>query len=321
MSKLKTVNLTPGTVHCVKTGTPLASIVGDGSEAVIRINGLLANGTIQAGNHSGHVRLTSLSITTINEKQGSKLPMYRWLTKPDGVWTQHEGWHIGEHNIAVLRAAGINPDPTTLTKGQVSRRTYGHQFSERIPKVAKPVAVIAAPMGLDELLNAAPIVPTPAVPVLAAVPTAPIAYTGPSNTLDLAPSHAELTYDGRGGYAKYKSRAVRGGWTPIQATQAWNEGRTAIKGIKVQATPIVAPPVPTPIYDDRSARHMDRVSQASEEIARRAPVVAPKVPTVGSTIQVTLEALHATLLGIEGATVTASNGTTFTVVLPPTPVA
>lgn len=306
MSKLKAVTLTPGTVHCVKTGTALASIVGDGSDAVIRINGLLANGTIVAGNHPGHVKMSLTTIEAVRcSDNGVKLASYRWITQRGGVWIRHEGWHIGEHNIAVLRAAGINPDPTTLTKGQVKRRTYGHQFSERIPKVAKPVAVIAAPVGLDELLNAAPIVPTPAVPVLAAVPTAPIAYTGPSNALELAPSHAELTYDGRGGYAKYKSRAVRGGWTAMQATQAWNEGRTAIKGIKVQATPIVAVPVPLPIV----------------AVPVAVPVAAPKVSTVGNTIQVTLEALHATMLAIEGATVTASNGSTFTVVLPPGPVA
>ena len=305
MSKLKTVDLTPCTVHCVKTGIPLASIVGDGSEAVIRINGLLANGTIQAGNHSGHVRLTAPSITTINEKRfvcygkGSKLPMYLWLTKPNGVWTQHEGWHIGEHNIAVLRAAGINPDPTTLTKGQVNRRTYGHQFEERVPKAPKPVAAPAAPMGLDALLSAAPIVAAPAVPVLAAVPTAPIAYTGPSNALDLAPSHAELTYDGRGGYAKYKSRAVRGGWTALQATQAWNHGRASIKGVKVQAPPIAAP-IAAPI--------------AVLPIA--VPVAAPKVSTVGGTIQVSPQALKATLAALEGATIGHFDGVNFTVSMP-----
>lgn len=297
MSKLKAVTLSPYTVHCVKTGTALASIVGDGSEAVIRINGLLANGTIEAGNHPGHVKMSPATIEAVKTRNGVKLASYRWLTKPNGVWIQHEGWHIGEHNIAVLRAAGINPDPTTLSAGQKNRRTYGHQFQERIPKAPKAATVAAAPMGLDELLSAAPIV---SAPVVTAVPTPPIAYTGPSNALELAPSHAELTYDGRGGYAKYKSRAVRGGWTAQQATQAWNEGRAPVRGPKVQATPIVAVPVPLPVV----------------ALPVAVPVAAPKVSAVGGTIQVSPQALKATLAALEGATIGHFDGVTFTVSMP-----
>lgn len=298
MSKLKTVNLTPCTVHCVKTGTALASIVGNGSDAVIRINGLLSDKTIEAGNHPGHVKLTLETIRNAQERTGVKLASYRWLTKPNGVWTQHEGWHIGEHNIAVLRAAGINPDPTTLSAGQKKRRTYGHQFQERVPKAPKAAAVVTAPIGLDELLSAPPIVAAPVVPVLVAVPTAPIAYTGPSNALELAPSHAELTYTGMAGYAKYLSRACSGGWNKKQATKAWNDGRTATKGAKVQAPPIVAVPVAAPI------------------VPVAVPVVAPKVSTVGSTIQVSPQALKATLAALEGATIGHFDGVNFTVSMP-----
>lgn len=291
MAKANTqVTLTPNTIHCVKTGIALVTLVGDGKTVGIdTLNALLTSGKFEAGNHPGHIKLSKAEMSIVEDRCGAKLPRHRWAAynRTTNEWTQYAGWTIGQHNEAVLESFGFNADPSTLSKGQAYRRQYG-VFDKPEPKAAKQSkADVAASIVYGS---------EGTVPEIVSVLAEPVTVVPPGmNAMDviqagLAPTKGELTA-GKGSYVKYKKRAMAMGATSKQATELWNAGR---KG--AQPTAPVSTAKPT-------------ASEAPKPTAPKAPIVAAS----GSTIRVTPEALRDTLAALQGATIGGFDGEAFTV--------
>lgn len=286
MAKANTqIVLTPNTLHCVKTGIALVTLVGDGKTVGIdTLNALLTSGKFEAGNHPGHIKLSKAEMSAVEAKHGEKLPRHRWAAynRTTNEWTQYAGWTIGQHNEAVLAAFGFNADPSTLSKGQVFRRQYG-VFAKPEPKVAK--------QGKADV--AASIVYGSGGTVSEAVAEREAEYSYWIETsMELQPTEGELTA-GKGSYVKYKKRAMAMGASSKQATELWNAGR---RGVQPTAPVSIAKPT------------------APEAPKPTAPTVkAPIVAASGSTIRVTPEALRAVLAALQGATIGGFDGEAFTV--------
>jgi hypothetical protein len=268
-----TIKLTPNTIHCVKTGIALASLAGSPEDGLGILNSLLSSGRVEAGTNPGHVRLSKAERARITA-MGHSLKQYRWASynRSEGEWKQYAGWHIGQHNIAVLTAHGYSADPSTLSKGKTCDRKYGVYAAPK-PKAPKANTVLDySSLGTE--------------PEIVSVMAEPVTVV-PHNldVRDFLPTEGELTA-GKSSYVIYKKRAMAMGASSKQATAAWNAGRKAM-GTQSKAPAKVAPEVKAPI-----------VGQSSSTIR-----VTPEA------LQATLAALQgATIGGFDGTAFTVTYG-------------
>ena len=272
------ITLDPKSIHCVKTGIMLTR-PDTGLGSVDPLNRMLLMGNFVAGTHPGHIKLSPTEIAKVEAIHG-KLPRYRWAASKGGVWTQYQGWHIGQHNLKVLQSAGFNADPKTLSAGTKCNRQYG-VFDA--PKPGAPKAV-KAPKAHTIAYGERTIEENPAAQ-----------YTE-SRECPL-PTPEEMC--GVGSYGRYAGNRKAQGFTATEWNAAWKAAKTA-----VQSTP--------------KTIHTKRTEPAPVKEAPTAParIVMPKLvmPTAkptASTIKVSADSLQATLAALEVATIGGFDGTHF----------
>jgi hypothetical protein len=270
------VTLDPKSLHCVKTGIMLTSPEG---LDIGTLNQLIAMGNFVAGTHPGHIKLSPTEIVAMERTHG-KLPRYRWAASKGGVWTQYQGWHIGQHNLKVLQSAGFNADPKTLSAGTKCNRQYGVFDAPKpgAPKAAKAPSAHTIAYG-DQATKAPPV-------------------TQSTEARECpAPTPEEMC--GVGSYGRYAGNRKAQGFTATEWNAAWKAAKTSLQSKpqtihtkRTQPAPVKAAPI------------------APARIVMPKPVM-PKAKPTASTIKVSADSLQATLAALEGATIGGFDGTHF----------
>ena len=212
--------LTPNALYCVKTGLMVAML----PQHLDMLNAALSSGKLEAGMHVGHIRynqsLRDAKNAQLVASGGSKLKAYYWGKRDSNTTARR----IAAHNEATLQQHGFTADPSTKSKGQLSKRQYG-VYAEPQPKVVENADV----MGLMQGMTAVPAEPT--VPAIV-MPKAPA---------NVVPETTELST--RGGFGKFRSRASKAGMDMPAIQSAWAAARDTHKQAPqpkvVKATPVV----------------------------------------------------------------------------------
>ena len=269
---MSALTLTPNTVHCVKTGLMVAKL----PEQLDGLNKALASGMLEAGMHTGHIRLSQSLRDNQNAKLiasgGSKLKAYFWGKAGSNTTARR----IAAHNEAMLQQHGWTADPSTKTKGQLSKRQYG-VYAAPQPKVVENVDVM-------DFLAGMTVVPDVDLSTLEREPVEPTvpAIVMPKPPADVVPETTELSV--RGGFGKFRSRASKAGMDMPAIQSAWATARDAHK----QST-------------------QPKVVESKPEVKAQPKVGQP------STIRVDANALAATLSALTAAKIVSNEGAVFTV--------
>jgi len=287
--------LTPKTIHCVKTGWPLITLVGNIATMIAQLNKLIEDKIVIAGVSAGRLFLSPDYVAQHCNANGLAKPKQLfWGTYGKAGWRQGPGQSVGIHNEAVLEEAGYHADPATLTKGKTSTRSYGLHFAKPEPK-AKPAPVQPkAPMfGLPS--------PKAVSKAVDPLPKGPGAVSSPlqGQSLSLQPTAEELNY-GRGAFGKFRGRATMLGYNLDAIQKAWHDAKAAPKKAKLSDNPI---------------EHVTIAKQAPKPapIAKPAPVA--KAEPKATVIKVPASALQALLASVANVEITGfdAESNTFTV--------
>ena len=276
------ITLTPNTVHCVKTGLMVAKL----PEQLDGLNKALASGMLEAGMHVGHIRLSQSLRDNQNAKLiasgGNKLKAYFWGKSGSNTTARR----IAAHNEAMLQQHGWTADPSTRTKGQLSKRQYG-VYAALQPKVVEDVDVMAF---LKENYTTFEDVDKSTLEREPVEPTVP-AIVMPKPPANVVPETTELSV--RGGFGKFRSRASKAGMDMPAIQSAWATARDAYKQ---NTQPKVVEPCDTgcEVCDEPEVKAQPKVGQPS-------------------TIRVDANALAATLAALTDAKIVSNEGAVFTV--------
>jgi hypothetical protein len=265
------ITLTLNALHCVNTGLVVAML----PEQLDGLNKALASGRYEAGMHTGHIRLCQSvresTNVTLMAKGHAKLKRFYW-GKPQ---SDTPARRIAAHNEATLNQHGFTADPSTKTKGQLSKRQYG-VYAAPEPKVNPEVI---------DFLSGMTIVPDVDLSTLEREPVKPPAIVMPKAPKATLPSLEETT-GGVSGWATYRSRAMRAGMDKGSISAAWKAAKDSVAQPKVvKAAPVVK---------------------------AQPKVVQPSV-NAGNTIRVNADALAATLSALTDARIVSNEGAVFIV--------
>ncbi len=272
---MSAITLTPNAIHCVKTGLMVAKL----PEQLDLLNDALSSGKLEGGMHVGHIRLSQSLRDAQNAKLiangGNKLKAYFWGKSGSNTTARR----IAAHNEATLQQHGFTADPSTKTKGQLSKRQYG-VYAAPQPKV---VEALVPPVFCDFLEEPETATLSVSKGVLPVEPTVP-AIVMPKPPANVVPETTELSV--RGGFGKFRSRASKAGMDMPTIQSAWATARDAYKASQPEVVESKPEPQPTVVQPNANA---------------------------GNTIRVNADALAATLSALTDARIVSNEGTVFTV--------